>query len=84
MLHLGKYFPPYAGGMENYLRDLMAAQQRQGIESAALIHQSQLGFTSERENYEAGEKKLPVTRPLFGRACCSLPSAQRFPGCCYD
>ena len=35
ILHVGKYFPPYAGGMETYLRDLMAAQARQGLDTAA-------------------------------------------------
>lgn len=79
VLHLGKYFPPYAGGMENYLRDLMAAQQRQGIESAALVHQSQLGFTSERENYEAGEQKLPVTRAAIWARLLFTPISPTFP-----
>ena len=47
ILHVGKYFPPYAGGMETYLRDLMAAQARQGLDTAALVHQSDIGFNSQ-------------------------------------
>ena len=49
ILHVGKYFPPYAGGMETYLRDLMAAQARQGLDTAALVHQSDIGFNSQHE-----------------------------------
>jgi glycosyltransferase involved in cell wall biosynthesis len=35
---VGKYFPPVAGGMERFLGDLVAAQQRQGDEVMALVH----------------------------------------------
>jgi glycosyltransferase involved in cell wall biosynthesis len=38
ILHVGKYFLPFRGGLENYLRDLMAALGRRGISSAALVH----------------------------------------------
>lgn len=41
VLHIGKYFPPFAGGMEYFLADLMRAQQRQGIQAAALVHAHQ-------------------------------------------
>ena len=38
VLHIGKFFPPYHGGMEVFLADLIAAQRRLGIEAAALVH----------------------------------------------
>jgi len=38
LLHLGKYYPPYAGGMEQFLGDLLPAQQKEGVEPAALVH----------------------------------------------
>ena len=38
VLHIGKYFPPYRGGMESFLSDLVQAQQQQGIDSHALVH----------------------------------------------
>lgn len=41
VLHIGKYFPPFAGGMEYFLADLMRAQQGQGIQVAALVHAHQ-------------------------------------------
>jgi rhamnosyl/mannosyltransferase len=35
---VGKFFPPFAGGMENFLGDLLPALSRQGIEVTALVH----------------------------------------------
>ncbi len=41
ILHLGKFFPPFAGGIENFLADLMIAQEQQGYQVAALVHDHQ-------------------------------------------
>lgn len=38
VLHVGKFFPPTHGGMEVFLADLVAAQRRQGIQAAVLVH----------------------------------------------
>ena len=38
ILHIGKFFPPHHGGMEVFLADLIAEQQAQGLEVAAIVH----------------------------------------------
>ena len=38
VLHVGKFFPPYRGGMEAYLADLAAAQRQNGTDAYALVH----------------------------------------------
>ncbi|WP_082492907.1 glycosyltransferase [Acidovorax sp. Leaf160] len=38
ILHVGKYLPPYRGGMEVFLDDLLQEQRRQGIDAHALVH----------------------------------------------
>ena len=38
VLHIGKYFPPFAGGMEQFLADLLPALRAREIEPAALVH----------------------------------------------
>lgn len=38
ILHLGKFFPPYPGGVERHLADLMQAQVQAGLDVAALVH----------------------------------------------
>lgn len=38
VLHVGKFYPPYRGGMEVFLADLIQEQRRQGIDAHALVH----------------------------------------------
>ncbi len=38
ILHLGKYFPPFAGGIENFMADLMLAQIELGDDVTAIVH----------------------------------------------
>lgn len=38
ILHIGKFFPPYRGGMESFLADLVLTQRQQGLDSYALVH----------------------------------------------
>lgn len=79
VLHIGKYFPPYAGGMETYLRDLMVAQTKQGLQSTALVHQSALSLRSSTEQYSAGEHALSVTRAAVWLRLLFTPISPTFP-----
>ncbi len=38
ILHIGKFYPPATGGIENFLGDLLPALNRNGITAAALVH----------------------------------------------
>lgn len=38
ILHIGKFYPPFHGGMENYLRDLAQEQSRVGHEVTVWVH----------------------------------------------
>lgn len=38
VLHIGKFFPPAIGGIENFLGDLLPALERTGVATAALVH----------------------------------------------
>ena len=40
VLHLGKYYPPYAGGIEVFSADLVDALQRQGVDCRVIVHAS--------------------------------------------
>lgn len=41
VLHIGKYFPPYVGGMENFLGDLCPALEKMGVTVGVLVHEDQ-------------------------------------------
>ena len=43
ILHVGKYFPPYRGGMESFLADLMVGLEAKGVVNAALVHSADTG-----------------------------------------
>ena len=38
VLHVGKYYPPYRGGMESFLADLVEQQRASGIDARAVVH----------------------------------------------
>ena len=58
ILHIGKYYPPYAGGMEIFLRDLLKSLKIEGSEVAGLVHHHQSGRSSSREEIEG----VPIFR----------------------
>lgn len=44
VLHIGKYFPPFFGGIESFMAELMPALQRLEIAPLALVHRHHPGF----------------------------------------
>ena len=62
ILHLGKYFSPFSGGVENYMRDAMVALARRGISSSALVHQHTLSLRTKVERHAAGGHEFKVVR----------------------
>lgn len=75
VLHLGKFYPPFAGGMENFLADLLPALQQQGITGGALVHASQGAPPSLVEQQQA----IPIYRaPCYGRLLYA-PISPSFP-----
>ncbi|MEM1144167.1 MAG: glycosyltransferase [Pseudomonadota bacterium] len=79
VLHVGKYFPPYRGGMETFLRSLMAEQQRQGLEVAALVHNEESSFTSRASIYDWKDQSLPVDRVARWATFAFTPVSPSFP-----
>jgi rhamnosyl/mannosyltransferase len=62
VLHVGKYFPPFKGGMENYMRDIVVALCRCGVKCAVLVHQHDLTFKSSEEKFETDGSQFTVVR----------------------
>ena len=51
VLHIGKYYPPFHGGIENFLCDLAECQLEQGdVEPSVLVHQHEVGRAEETES----------------------------------
>lgn len=65
VLHVGKYFPPFAGGMENFLYDLLHGLQKKGVDTAALVHDH---VPFRRETRDQTPLAVPVYRAaVYGR-----------------
>ncbi len=75
ILHIGKYYSPYAGGMEVFLKDLLGAQKKMGLDVAALVHHHHGGKASSRETV-AG---VPIIRAAIWRKLLYAPISLSFP-----
>ena len=66
VLHLGKFYPPHAGGVERHLADLAAAQIASGLDVATLVHAP----PGDRQGYvRADDHGVPVHAvPCWGQA----------------
>jgi rhamnosyl/mannosyltransferase len=54
ILHIGKYYSPYRGGVETYLLDVMKAQTGAGHEVAALVHDHERSLGTKQTREEGG------------------------------
>lgn len=63
VLHIGKFFAPFAGGIENFMLDLVRACALRGIAQAALVHESP-GAASSGDDCENGLDDLRRVRML--------------------
>jgi len=55
ILHIGKFFYPYRGGMENFLTDLAIDQSSRGIETAVIVHHHDPLKSSSQESVDGVE-----------------------------
>lgn len=74
-LHIGKYYPPFQGGMENFLADLLPALQAQGVSCKALVHAHDRASVTESSQV-AGVEVIRV--PSYGRLLY-VPVSPAFP-----
>lgn len=79
ILHVGKFFPPFSGGLEIYMRDAMLALGRHGIESAALVHKHSLSKSTSHETLKAGEDEFQVVRVGTVAQLIFTPISPAFP-----
>jgi rhamnosyl/mannosyltransferase len=61
VLHVGKFYPPAAGGIENFLGDLLPALNRKDVSAAALVHE----IRQKQEPPDSGET-IVFRVPCYG------------------
>ncbi len=76
ILHLGKYFPPFAGGIENFMADLISAQTKLGDEVTAIVHDHESQLAKFFQPIQA-ENNIYRT-PSYGRVLYA-PISPHFP-----
>lgn len=68
VLHIGKYFPPYRGGIENFSGELLSALTRLGVEVGALIHRLGRRGGIEYSRVPGADRGFPIYAcPTYGQ-----------------
>jgi len=76
VLHICKYYPPFAGGMETFVGDLLPALQKKGVLCTALVHAHSRASISAGAVDGAGVEVIRV--PTWGRLLYA-PVSPSFP-----
>ncbi len=79
VLHIGKYFSPFKGGMENYLYDTIATLCRRGVKCAALVHHHDLRFKNSDEEFNTDGSHFRVVRAGVILRLLYTPISPMFP-----
>mgnify|MGYP000150240532 CR=1 FL=1 len=79
ILHIGKYFSPFNGGLENYMRDAMVALGRRGVECAALVHDHTLSLKTSFEVFNVDGQRFQVVRVARWVKLLFTPISPGFP-----
>ncbi|MCP4686422.1 MAG: glycosyltransferase [Desulfobacterales bacterium] len=75
-LHIGKYYPPFAGGIEHFMGDLIPALRKIGVDVAAVVHDHP---PSASGGAEGGDAAGIHRAPCFG-SLLYAPVSPAFPG----
>jgi len=66
VLHLGKFFAPFVGGIENFMLDLLPACSRLGVEQGCLVHESPGGVDGGHSGFDflSAFRRVPMSAQL--------------------
>lgn len=76
VLHIGKFYPPFAGGIEYFLADLLPALSTQGVTTAALVHE--LTTPGQAVPFKTRQPETIYRAPCYGRLLYA-PVSPAFP-----
>jgi glycosyltransferase involved in cell wall biosynthesis len=79
ILHIGKYFPPFSGGLENYMRDAMVALGRRGVRSTALVHKHSFSLKTSDETFTVDGSDFHIVRTGMWARLLYTPISPTFP-----
>jgi rhamnosyl/mannosyltransferase len=79
VLHVGKYFPPFPGGLESLHADLCAALQHCGVATLSLVHDHARGGATRQEWIDRGGETLRVVRARTHGSLLFAPVSPGFP-----